>query len=114
PHRIHQMLTNLISNAIKFSPQGGTIWLTGAVEGTTLRLQVRDRGRGIPESKLESIFERFQQVDSSDIREKNGTGLGLPICRNIIALHGGTIWAESTAGAGSTFTALLPNAVIGA
>jgi PAS domain S-box-containing protein len=110
--RIRQVLTNLVSNAIKFSPQGGTIWLAAAAEDGALRLRVRDLGRGIPEGKLEAIFERFHQLDSSDSREKNGTGLGLSICRHLAALHGGRVWAESKPGAGSTFTVLLPDAVV--
>ena len=70
--------------------------------------QVSDEGRGIPADKLETIFERFQQVDASDSREKGGTGLGLAICRTIVEHHGGRIWAESELGAGSTFSFVLP------
>ncbi len=109
--RVGQVLTNLVSNAAKFSRRGGTVWIYADEVGGDLRLRVRDHGRGIPADKLESIFERFQQVDSSDSREKGGTGLGLPICRNIVKLHGGSVWAESTPGKGSTFTALFPGAV---
>lgn len=69
---------------------------------------IRDRGRGIPENKLENIFERFQQVDSSDSRDRDGTGLGLAICRSIVQQHGGNIWVESTLGEGSTFYFTLP------
>ncbi|BAY61031.1 PAS/PAC sensor hybrid histidine kinase [Calothrix brevissima NIES-22] len=69
---------------------------------------IRDRGRGIPADKLETIFQRFQQVDVSDSRLKGGTGLGLAICRTIIDQHGGKIWAESTLGIGSTFFFTLP------
>ncbi len=70
--------------------------------------QIKDQGRGIPAEKLESIFERFQQVDASDSRERGGTGLGLAICRSIVQQHGGRIWAESTVGEGSTFFLTLP------
>ena len=70
--------------------------------------RVRDEGQGIPEDQLERIFERFQQVDASDSRQKGGTGLGLAICRNIIEQHNGRIWAESTLGCGSTFVFTLP------
>lgn len=132
---IVQALTNLLSNAIKFSSPGGTVWLT--VEwrkgsqlsnlGSELKslpkdekkpknqnftaealFQVKDQGQGVPTDKLESIFERFQQVDSSDSRKKGGTGLGLTICRKIIERHHGRIWAESTLGVGSTFFFTLP------
>ncbi|MBX6770498.1 MAG: response regulator [Chloroflexi bacterium] len=103
PDRIVQVLTNLLGNAIKFSPENGTVWLSAAREGGTVVIRVRDQGRGIPSEKLEVIFERFQQVDASDAREKGGAGLGLAICRSIIQQHGGRIWAESTPGQGSTF-----------
>jgi len=108
PDRLIQTLTNLLSNAIKFSPAGGTVWLLAGRREEHLFLQVRDQGRGIPADKLESIFERFQQVDVSDSREKGGTGLGLAICRSIVQQHRGRIWAESTLGEGSTFTLTLP------
>ena len=103
PDRIMQTLTNLLSNAIKFSPPGGTIWLTAVRVDGQIQFQVRDEGRGIPADKLTSIFERFQQVDSSDAREKGGTGLGLAICQSIVTQHGGRIWVESKLGEGSTF-----------
>nr|WP_026735318.1 PAS domain S-box protein [Fischerella sp. PCC 9605] len=74
----------------------------------TVLFTVRDQGRGIPADKLESIFERFGQVDASDSRQKGGTGLGLAICRSILQHHGGQIWAESTLGEGSTFFFTLP------
>jgi signal transduction histidine kinase len=106
--RIIQTLTNLLSNAIKFSPAGATIWLSAAQEGDRILFQVKDQGRGIPADKLETIFERFQQVDASDSRNQDGTGLGLAICRNIVQQHGGQIWVESTLGEGSTFYFTLP------
>jgi signal transduction histidine kinase len=109
PDRILQTLTNLISNAIKFSPDGATVWLGADARGDEIAFTVRDEGRGIPPDKLELIFERFQQVDSSDAREKGGTGLGLAICRSIVEQHGGRIWAESI-GHGSTFQFVLPAA----
>jgi len=121
PDRIIQVLTNLLSNAIKFSPQGSTVWLSAELivrqesetihpssPSDTLLIKVKDQGRGIPSDKLESIFERFQQVDASDSRQKGGTGLGLAICRSILQQHEGQIWAESTLGEGSTFCFTLP------
>lgn len=108
PDRIIQTLTNLLSNAIKFSPQGNTVWLTAQNQGERILFQVEDRGRGIPADKLESIFERFQQVDSSDSRNHEGTGLGLAICRSIIQQHGGRIGVESKLGEGSIFYFTLP------
>jgi signal transduction histidine kinase/CheY-like chemotaxis protein len=94
PDRILQVLTNLLSNAIKFSPANSTVTLQIDANTEALSVKVIDRGRGIPNDKLESIFDRFQQVESSDSSKKGGTGLGLAICRSIIQQHGGMIWAQ--------------------
>ncbi|MEN9517839.1 MAG: hypothetical protein RLZZ381_427 [Cyanobacteriota bacterium] len=119
---IVQTLTNLVSNAIKFSPPQSTVVLS-AVKNSQLNLDrqpqstsyitfaVQDRGQGIPQDRLETIFERFQQVDSSDSRKKGGTGLGLAICRQIVEGHGGQIWAESCLDNGSTFYFTLPELI---
>jgi PAS domain S-box-containing protein len=110
PDRLLQVLTNLLSNAIKFSPPGGgTVWLEAEESAGELLFRVRDEGRGIPADKLESIFDRFGQVDVSDSREKGGTGLGLAICRSIVNQHHGQIWVESTLGAGTTVCVALPS-----
>lgn len=108
PDRIMQILTNLVSNAIKFSSEGGTVELTAHLQGEQILFRVRDQGRGIPADKLETIFERFEQVDTSDSRAKGGTGLGLAICRSIAQQHDGRIWTESILGEGSTFFLTLP------
>ena len=111
PDRVIQVLTNLLSNAIKFSAPGSAVWLRAegqGGQGGQMLLQVKDQGRGIPSDKLESIFGQFQQVDASDSRKEGGTGLGLAICRNIVTQHGGSIWAESVLGEGSTFFFTLP------
>jgi signal transduction histidine kinase/FixJ family two-component response regulator len=94
PDRILQVVTNLLSNAIKFSPEGSTVSVEIDANADALSLKVIDRGRGIPADKLESIFDRFQQVESTDSSKKGGTGLGLAICRSIIQQHGGLIWAQ--------------------
>jgi PAS domain S-box-containing protein len=106
--RLQQVMTNLLSNAVKFSPPNSqvTIKLERLLDGVTL--SVIDHGRGIPKDKLESIFDRFQQVDASDSRQKGGTGLGLAICRTIVEQHGGRIWAERNSDRGSTFRMFLP------
>jgi PAS domain S-box-containing protein len=106
--RLIQTFTNLLDNAIKFSPKGSTIWFSATKRTGQVLFQVRDCGRGIPADKLEIIFERFQQVDVSDTRNGEGTGLGLAICRSIIQQHGGQIWVESVLGKGSTFSFILP------
>jgi signal transduction histidine kinase len=106
--RLVQALTNLASNAVKFSPDGAEIALRACAREDEVRLEVCDRGRGIPAEHLERIFERFEQVDASDAREKGGTGLGLAIARSIAEQHGGRIWAESEPGEGATFVIALP------
>jgi signal transduction histidine kinase/CheY-like chemotaxis protein len=92
--RVLQVLTNLLSNAIKFSPVGSTVSVQIDSNPNSLLLKVVDQGRGIPADKLEAVFDRFQQVESSDSSKKGGTGLGLAICRSIIQQHGGAIWAQ--------------------
>jgi PAS domain S-box-containing protein len=106
--RIVQTLTNLLGNAIKFSPAGASVRLHGCADGETFTFSVEDRGRGIPADKLESVFERFKQVDASDSRDKGGSGLGLAICRSIVTAHGGSIRAESREGEGSSFRFTVP------
>jgi two-component system sensor histidine kinase VicK len=109
PDRILQTLVNLISNAAKFSPPGGKITLVARnLDKNEAQFDISDQGRGVPADKLESIFERFQQVDASDSRDRGGTGLGLAICRSIITQHGGKIWATSPPGRGATFHFTLP------
>jgi PAS domain S-box-containing protein len=106
--RMTQAFVNLLGNAIKFSPRGGRIEFAAERTAGTVLFRVKDEGRGIPREKLETIFERFVQVDASDAREKGGTGLGLAICRSIVEQHGGRVWAESEPGRGSTFYVQLP------
>ena len=105
-----QVLTNLVSNAIKFSPVGGQVLL--AVEAWPksgeICIRVCDRGRGIPPNCLELIFDPFHQVDTSDSREKGGTGLGLTICRRIVEQHQGRIWAENRPDGGTQISLTLP------
>jgi PAS domain S-box-containing protein len=106
--RVMQVVTNLVGNAIKFSDPDGVVDVrTSSVDGEGV-LDVTDHGRGIPADLLERIFDRFQQVDASDAREKGGTGLGLAIARSIVEQHGGRIWATSTEGQGATFSVALP------
>lgn len=108
PERILQALRHLLSNALKFSAPGTTVWMMAEHQGDRVLLQIKDQGRGIPADKLHCIFERFRQVDASDTREKGGTGLGLAFCRSVVQQHGGHLWAESRLGQGSTFFFTLP------
>ena len=106
--RLTQVASNLLNNAVKYSPTGGRITVTTRAEGDRLRLDVRDEGLGIPPEALETIFERYSRVDSQATKDIPGTGLGLPIVRQIVQLHGGKVWAESELGRGSVFHVLLP------
>ncbi|MEG4808792.1 PAS domain S-box protein [Microcoleus sp. F8-D3] len=108
PDRIVQLLVNLLSNAIKFSAPGSTVTVRVEDLGDRILFEVKDRGRGIPADKLETIFGRFQQVDASDSRQKGGTGLGLAICRTIVQQHGGRIWVESVVSQGCSFYFTVP------
>jgi PAS domain S-box-containing protein len=109
PDRMLQVMTNLLSNAIKFSPAKSIVRVVikNSPDGATV--SVIDLGRGVPADKLESIFDRFQQVDASDSRQKGGTGLGLAICRTIMHQHGGRIWAEQNGSRGTIFRFFLPD-----
>jgi signal transduction histidine kinase len=107
--RLRQVIINVIGNAIKFTESGGiTVHL--AQQDDRLQLRICDTGIGIPANKLETVFEAFSQIDTSTTRKAGGTGLGLPISRRLVELHGGRLWAESSgvAGEGSTFFLELP------
>lgn len=103
--RILQVLTNLLSNAIKFTPPNGTVVVRVERVGDDILFSFRDTGVGIPNDKLEAVFERFLRINKNDRR---GVGLGLYISKCIVQGHGGRIWAESRVGAGSTFSFTLP------
>ncbi len=106
--RLEQALTNLIGNAIKFSPQNDEVFVTTQLKGDEVEVLVKDNGIGIPPEALEEVFSRYYQVNSKEGRSAMGTGLGLHITKQIIDGHGGRIWVESQAGHGSTFYFTLP------
>lgn len=108
PDRLLQVITNLLANAVKFSPPNSPVSVMLRPGVTGVIFSVIDQGRGIPADKLETIFGRFQQVDASDSRQKGGSGLGLAICRTIVLQHSGRIWAERNPVRGSTFRIFLP------
>jgi signal transduction histidine kinase/DNA-binding response OmpR family regulator len=111
--KVHQIFTNFVSNAVKFTGAGGSVTVGGRVAADRLEFWVRDTGIGIPADKLELIFEKFYQVDSSDKRLYPGTGLGLSIVKMILAALGGAVRVESELGSGSTFSFTLPVAGAG-
>jgi len=106
--RFKQILYNLLSNAAKFTPAGGEIWIEGAGEGRFVRLSVRDTGIGIPPEEQATIFNDFHQVGTTTKGVKEGTGLGLAITKRLVEQHGGKIWVESEPGKGSQFSFTLP------
>ena len=107
--RIRQVMINVVNNALKFTDKGD-VRIRADRRGENILIQVRDTGMGIPPEKLEAIFQEFTQVDTSSTRKAGGTGLGLPISRKLIEMHGGRIWAESTGvpGKGTTLFVELP------
>lgn len=109
--RIVQVVVNLLTNAVKYSPENTTITVSLYTADDFAVVCVADQGRGIPADKVDSIFKKFEQVDASDSKEKRGIGLGLAICKAIIEQHGGKIGVESKPGAGSRFWFTIPRSV---
>jgi two-component system sensor histidine kinase BaeS len=105
---LSRAVTNLITNAINFTPSGGEIAIDVYGRGEDVVIQVADSGIGISEEDLPHIFDRFFKSDPARSGEKGGTGLGLPITKKIVEAHGGTIEVESVLGEGSTFRLVLP------
>ena len=114
--RVVQVLINLLSNAIKFTPARGTVTVAVSAgrheHAGTLMFKVKDTGAGIAADQLEKIFGMFEQAGSSDVKNAQGTGLGLTLARAMVELHGGRIWAESWMGSGATFCFTIPIAPV--
>ena len=108
--RIGQVVVNLVHNAVKFSPDGGTVRVSARVDGDELTISVEDHGVGIPRAAQQRVFERFYKVDRARLRPEvgGGTGLGLAIARHVVGQHRGRIWVDSTEGVGSTFRFTIP------
>jgi PAS domain S-box-containing protein len=110
PERVTQLLSNLVGNALKFTPAGGQVEVRVQPYGEGVLVSVVDNGDGIPADQLPHVFERFFQVSSPRMGSRHGAGLGLPIARGIVEAHGGTIWIESADGRGTTVRFTLPAA----
>jgi two-component system, NtrC family, sensor kinase len=108
PDKITQILFNLVSNAIKYSPRGGVVRISAMPQERYLELVVEDHGLGIPPEARGRVFDRFYRVASFETKNIPGTGLGLPIVKGLVELHGGRIWVESEVGRGSAFHVTLP------
>jgi signal transduction histidine kinase len=108
--QLTSMFTNLVDNAVKYTPPGGRVEVVGGSEGSEIVVRIADTGIGIPEGKLSRIFERFYRVDKARSKATGGTGLGLSIVRHVAQNHGGRVTVESTPGEGSVFTVHLPRA----
>jgi signal transduction histidine kinase len=108
--QLTSMFTNLVDNAVKYTPAGGRVEVVGGFEGPEIVIRIADTGIGIPEGKLSRIFERFYRVDKARSKATGGTGLGLSIVRHVAENHGGRVTVESTLGEGSVFTVHLPRA----
>ena len=106
PNKVTWIITNLVSNAFRYTKSGGYIKITAELVGNQVQVSVIDNGSGIPYEYQSRIFDKFVQVKTSSDTE--GSGLGLAICKEIVRAHGGTIWVESEPGKGSTFSFTLP------
>jgi signal transduction histidine kinase len=113
PTRFNQALRALLDNAVKFTPEGGSVWVRTHLNGSNMvRIEVADTGIGIPEDALPRVFERFYQVDNSATRTYGGTGMGLALVRRLVEAHGGKVEVVSRVGEGSCFALLWPVAPI--
>jgi PAS domain S-box-containing protein len=108
PERLREVLSNLVSNAVKYSPEGGTVWVGGRADQTGVTVYVADQGIGIPPEEQSRIFERFHRIESGLGRRTEGAGLGLYLVKAIVEAHGGRVWVESAPGRGSIFMFTLP------
>ena len=105
-------MLNLLSNAVKFNKKYGNIYVNLCTEDDKVTITVRDEGRGIPEEKVNCIFERFEQVQSKNRTEKQGSGIGLYLVKSLVTLHGGTIKVNSKVNQGSEFIVVIPKQVL--
>jgi PAS domain S-box-containing protein len=112
PDRLIQVISNLVNNAVKYSPDGGEVTISTSADNGDVHVAVRDHGVGIPPEFIDRLFGRYERFESNRTSQVVGTGLGLAISRQIVELHGGKIWVESTVGEGSTFQFTVPAAPV--
>ena len=105
---IEETATNILFNAVKYTPEGGSVSLEVRDDGWFIRVSVADTGIGVPEADITHIFEEFYRADNARATERDGTGLGLAFAKQVIEKHGGHIWAQNNPGGGTTFVFTLP------
>lgn len=108
PKHIHQILINLMSNAVKYTPKGGKVWVEASIASDKVKICIRDTGVGIPQHKIDKLFERFERGEDTYSKSQEGTGIGLNLTKRLMELNGGLIGAESVEGEGSTFWIMVP------
>jgi signal transduction histidine kinase len=108
PERMKEVFSNILDNALRYTPEGGQITLSANVVEDQVEMRVRDTGPGVPTEELDRIFERFYRAEASRTREEGGSGLGFAIAKSIVEKHNGRIWAESKPGEGLTVILRLP------
>ena len=108
PERMTEMMDNLVSNAVKYSPHERKIWVSVRRSGRTVRFEVRDEGPGLTDADRQKLFGKFQRLSAQPTGGERSTGLGLSIVKQLTELHGGQVLVSSTAGVGSTFSIELP------
>jgi two-component system sensor histidine kinase SenX3 len=105
---IEETITNMLFNAVKYTPDGGRVGMEVKRNGNVVQVRITDTGIGIPETSLPRIFDEFYRAENARAVERDGTGLGLAFAKQVVERHGGRIWAENNPGGGSTFTFTLP------
>ena len=112
PDKIERIVLNLLSNAIKYTNENGKIFVNVASKESVVEISVEDTGTGIPKDKVEKVFNRFEQVDPSLVKKREGCGIGLSLTKHLVEMHGGEIWVESQEGKGSKFIFTIPKQLV--
>ena len=108
PQRMREVISNILDNALRYTPEGGRINLSAGRTENTIEMRIQDSGPGVAGDELDKIFERFYRTETSRTREEGGSGLGFAIAKSIVERHNGRIWAESAPGAGLTVVIRIP------
>lgn len=112
PDKIERIVLNLLSNAIKYTDENGKIFVNIISKESVVEISVEDTGTGIPKDRVRSIFNRFEQVEPSLVKKREGCGIGLSLTKHLVEMHGGEIWVESKVGKGSKFIFTIPKQLV--